>query len=55
MTESEIPSDFINRDLKDSQYIARKAKEILSSYVRIVMSTTGSVTKRLRKTGVLLT
>lgn len=49
MTESEIPSDFINRDLKDSQYIARKAKEILSSYVRIVMSTTGSVTKRLRE------
>ena len=49
MTESEIPSDFINRDLKDSQYIARKAKEILSSYVRTVMSTTGSVTKRLRE------
>ncbi len=49
MKESEIPSDFINRDLKDSQYIARKAREILSSYARYVMTTTGSVTKRLRE------
>ena len=47
-TESEIPKGFINRDLKDSQYIARKAKEILSSYARTVMTTTGSVTARLR-------
>lgn len=47
--ESEIPKGFINRDLKDSQYIARKAKEILSSYARIVVTTTGSVTARLRE------
>lgn len=49
MKASEIPSDFINRDLKDSQYISRKAREILSSYARVVMATTGSVTARLRE------
>ena len=49
MAASEVPRDFINRDLKDSQYIAREAKRILSSYARVVMTTTGSVTARLRE------
>lgn len=49
MKESEIPSDFINRDLRDSQYIARKAKELLYDITRVVVSTTGSVTDRLRE------
>lgn len=49
MKMSEIPSDFINRDLKDTQYIAKKAKEILQNYARRVMSTTGSVTAKLRE------
>lgn len=49
MKENEIPSDFINRDLRDSQYIARKAKELLYDITRVVVSTTGSITDRLRE------
>lgn len=49
MKENEIPDDFINRELRDSQYIARKAKEILETAVKDVVSTTGSVTARLRE------
>lgn len=48
MKEAEIPSGFINRDLCDSQYIAKKAREILESLVRFVVPTTGSITDRLR-------
>lgn len=47
--ECDIPSGFINRDLKDTQYIARKAKEMLEEIVPYVVSTTGSVTDRLRE------
>ena len=46
--EADIPSDFINRDLRDSQYIAKKAKEMLYDITRVVVSTTGSITDRLR-------
>ena len=49
MKEADIPSGFINRDLRDSQYIARKAREILEGVVRFVVSTTGSITDRLRE------
>ena len=49
MTTDDIPNGFINRDLRDTQYIARKAREILESAVRVVVPTTGSVTDRLRK------
>ena len=49
MREQDIPKDFIDRDLRDSQYIARKAREILESMVRTVVPTTGSVTDRLRE------
>lgn len=49
MTETEIPDGFIDRDLRDSQYIAKKAREILESIVRDVVPTTGSVTDRLRE------
>ncbi|MBR6176327.1 MAG: type II CRISPR RNA-guided endonuclease Cas9 [Bacteroidales bacterium] len=49
MKESDIPSGFINRDLRDSQYIAKKAKEMLESIVKYVVTTTGSVTDRLRE------
>ncbi|MFI3322117.1 MAG: type II CRISPR RNA-guided endonuclease Cas9 [Rikenellaceae bacterium] len=49
MRGEEIPDGFINRDLKDTQYIAKKAKEILESYVRYVVSTTGSITDKLRQ------
>lgn len=48
MSQSEIPSDFIARDLRDSQYIAKKAKSILEDISRYVVSTTGAITDRLR-------
>ncbi len=48
MKEADIPSGFINRDLRDSQYIAKKAREILEEIVPFVVPTTGSVTDRLR-------
>lgn len=49
MKEADIPSGFINRDLRDSQYIAKKAREILEGLVRFVVPTTGSITDRLRE------
>lgn len=49
MKEEEIPSDFLERDLRDSQYIAKKAREILEGLVPFVVTTTGAVTKRLRE------
>jgi CRISPR-associated endonuclease Csn1 len=49
MKGDEIPSDFINRDLRDTQYIAKKAKTILEDLVIDVVSTTGSITERLRE------
>lgn len=48
MKEADIPLGFINRDLRDSQYIAKKAREILEGLVRFVVPTTGSITDRLR-------
>lgn len=49
MSGTEIPADFIARDLRDSQYIVKKAKTMLEDVVRSVVPTTGSVTDRLRK------
>ena len=49
MTINDIPEDFIQRDLRDTQYIARKAREILEQVVRVVVPTTGSITERLRE------
>lgn len=46
---SNIPEGFVERDLRDTQYIAKKAREILLEYVRVVVSTTGSITDRLRE------
>ena len=48
MKESDIPNDFINRQLNDTRYISRKAIEILSKVCRSVHSTSGSITQRLR-------
>lgn len=45
----DIPNGFINRDLRDSQYIAKKAREILEEIVHFVVPTTGSITDRLRE------
>lgn len=49
MRGADIPDDFINRDLRDTQYIARQARAILEELVRNVLPTTGSVTDRLRE------
>lgn len=49
MSEADIPSDFINRDLRNTQYIARKAYEILGELVKTITPTTGKITDRLRE------
>ena len=49
MKQEEIPENFLERDLRDSQYIAKKAREILEAMVPMVVSTTGSITSRLRE------
>jgi len=48
MKASKIPDGFIERDLRNSQYIAKKATQMLQEVVRTVSSTIGSVTDRLR-------
>jgi len=49
MTQSKIPKDFIDRQLRESQYISRKSKEILSQVCYNVWSTSGNVTEYLRR------
>lgn len=49
MKGSEIPDGFIERDLRNSQYIAKKAVLMLNEIVRTVNTTTGSITNRLRE------
>jgi len=49
MSQDKIPEDFLNRDLSMTQYIARKACEILESYVREILPTNGAITARLRE------
>lgn len=46
---NEIGEGFINRDLKNTQYIVRKAWEILSLITPNVVTTTGEITAKLRK------
>lgn len=40
---------FLNRDLNETQYITRKAAELLKDVTRTVVITTGSITDRLRQ------
>jgi CRISPR-associated endonuclease Csn1 len=47
--ETDIGDGFIERDLRDSQYIAKKAKNMLYDIVRSVVSSTGSITDCLRE------
>ena len=49
MPEKDIPDGFLNRDLSDSQYIAKKAKSMLEKITRVVVTTTGAITARLRE------
>ncbi|MFV0540501.1 MAG: type II CRISPR RNA-guided endonuclease Cas9, partial [Aestuariibaculum sp.] len=46
--EAEIGDGFAERDLRDSQYIAKKAKNILFKITRSVVPTSGAITDRLR-------
>ncbi|MCD8237256.1 MAG: type II CRISPR RNA-guided endonuclease Cas9 [Prevotellaceae bacterium] len=48
MREEEIPDGFIERDLRNTQYIAKRALSMLGSICRRVVATTGTVTDRLR-------
>ena len=45
---TELSHDFIERQLRESQYIAKKAKEMLQSICENVYSTTGNITDFLR-------
>ena len=49
MPEDKIPNDFIDRQLRESQYIAKKAREILQTVCYNVWSTSGTVTAELRR------
>jgi CRISPR-associated endonuclease Csn1 len=49
MEGSDIGEGFIERDLRESQYIAKKAKNMLYEICRNVISTTGSITDTLRE------
>lgn len=49
MMGKDIPDDFIDRDLRDTQYIARRARAMLEEVVGNVVSTSGAVTDRLRE------
>ena len=48
MTKAKLPEGFIERDLRNSQYIAKKAKQMLQEYARGVVSTSGTITAKLR-------
>lgn len=48
MTKSDIPDGFLNRDLGNSAYIAKKASSILQTITRRVSATSGSITAKLR-------
>jgi CRISPR-associated endonuclease Csn1 len=47
---TELPQDFIERQLRESQYIAKKAKKMLQTVCRNVYATSGSITDFLRHT-----
>ncbi|GCD78174.1 CRISPR-associated endonuclease Cas9 [Thermaurantimonas aggregans] len=49
MPGDKIPKDFIERQLRESQYIARKSREILTQVAKNVWSTSGSVTEYMRR------
>lgn len=49
MKMADIPEDFIQRDLRETQYICRAASEMLLQVVRSVVVTTGSITDHLRE------
>ncbi|AVR44247.1 type II CRISPR RNA-guided endonuclease Cas9 [Christiangramia fulva] len=49
MTRKEIPEGFLNRDLGNAAYIARKSAQILLEITRNVALTSGTITSKLRE------
>lgn len=49
LTNENIPENFIQRQLNETQYISKKAREILLDICRNVYTTTGSITDKLRE------
>lgn len=49
MQEKDIPDGFIERDLRNTQYISRMAFSLLGQVCRRVVATSGSITDRLRE------
>jgi len=49
MSEKDIPQDFLDRDLRVSQYITKKARELCMNISRDVLVTSGTITARLRE------
>ena len=49
MAEQDIPDGFIERDLRNTQYIAKKALSMLNEISHRVVATSGSVTDKLRE------
>lgn len=45
----DIPQDFIERNLRETQYVSKKAREILQQISKNVWVTSGSVTQYLRR------
>ncbi len=48
MEAKDIPQDFIERDLRESQYIAKKTREVLREAIRNVHASSGAVTSYFR-------
>jgi CRISPR-associated endonuclease Csn1 len=49
MKASDIGDGFIERDLRETQYIAKKARQMLLEINKTVVATTGEITSRLRE------
>ncbi|MGB1043169.1 MAG: type II CRISPR RNA-guided endonuclease Cas9 [Tenacibaculum sp.] len=49
ISRTNLPEGFIERDLKNSQYIAKKAKAMLQEVFKDVVATSGSITNKLRE------
>ncbi len=49
LAQKDLPDGFIHRDLQNTQYIAKKAKELLSTMFKEVIVTSGSITDKLRE------
>ena len=47
--EKDIPSDFIERDLRNTQYIAKKSLQLLKQISKDIVSTNGKITDKLRQ------